>query len=119
MDQRLQELAAYCDTEVMLAVVGGKWKLLILFYLFRGTYRFSELQRALPSEVTHRMLARQLRALESDGLVHRTVYPEVPPRVEYELTPVGRSLEPLIGQVESWGAWYREYLREMAAKAED
>ncbi|MFD0552557.1 winged helix-turn-helix transcriptional regulator [Streptomyces rectiviolaceus] len=103
----------------MFAVVGGKWKLLIVLYLLRGKHRFGELQRALPADITHRMLSRQLREMERDGLVHRTVYPEVPPRVEYELTPAGRSLKPLMEQVESWGSWYRKYLRELAHKADD
>lgn len=103
-------MADYCDTEVILEIVGGKWKLLIVKYLLCGTRRFGALQRALPP-ITQRILTRQLRELEADGLVRRTVFPEVPPRVEYALTDVGRSLEPLVEQMDRWGHWYREQLR--------
>ncbi|KOT90105.1 HxlR family transcriptional regulator [Streptomyces rimosus subsp. pseudoverticillatus] len=112
--ERVEEMADYCNTEVVLSVVGGKWKLLILRYLLMGTHRFGELKRAMPT-VTQRMLTRQLRELEDDGLVRRTVYPEVPPRVEYSLTAAGRSLEDIIEQLDSWGSWYREHQRKLVA----
>jgi DNA-binding HxlR family transcriptional regulator len=111
--ERVQDMAEYCNTEVMLEVAGGKWKLLILMYLLQGTHRFAQLQRALPP-ITQRVLTRQLRELEGDGLVSRTVYAEVPPKVEYDLTPIGRSLEPIINQLDSWGAWYRQHLHTQA-----
>jgi DNA-binding HxlR family transcriptional regulator len=111
--ERVDQMAGYCDTEVLLEIVGGKWKLLIVKYLLRGTHRFGALQRALPP-ITQRMLTRQLRELEADGLVERTVYPEVPPRVEYALTDVGASLGPLVEQLDRWGHWYREHLRAQA-----
>lgn len=111
--ERVEEMADYCATEVILEVVGGKWKLLILKYLLQGTHRFGALQRALPP-ITQRVLTRQLRELECDGLVRRTVYPEVPPKVEYDLTEIGRSLQPIIEQLDSWGSWYREHLRQLA-----
>lgn len=117
MRERVEEMAGYCDTEVLLEIVGGKWKLLIVKYLLRGTHRFNALQRALPP-ITQRMLTRQLRELEADGLVARTVYPEVPPRVEYALTDVGRSLGPLVAQLDHWGHWYREHLRTRAEAQE-
>ncbi len=104
-----QEVSNYCNTEIVLSVVGGKWKLLILKYLLLGTRRFSELKSSIPA-VTHRMLTRQLRELENDALIKRTVYPEVPARVEYCLTEVGRTLEPLIDQFHDWGGWYRKCL---------
>jgi DNA-binding HxlR family transcriptional regulator len=113
--ERVEEMADYCDTEVVLAVVGGKWKLLILKYLLPGPHRFCALQRALPP-ITQRMLTRQLRELEGDGLVRRTVYPEVPPKVEYDLTEVGRSLKPIIEQMDGWGRSYREHLRTLAGE---
>lgn len=116
--ERVDQMADYCNTEVMLAVTGGKWKLLILMYLFRGTHRFNELQRALPP-ITQRMLTRQLRELEDDGLVQRTVYPEVPPKVEYDLTEIGQSLRSIIEQLDTWGRWYREHLRELASEASE
>ena len=94
--------------EVTLALVGGKWKPLILYYLTQRMYRFGELMRQLPN-VTQRMLTRQLRELEADGLVHREVYAQVPPRVEYSLTPLGMSLEPLLSTMDAWGETYLNY----------
>ena len=92
-----------CPVEYTLSVVGGKWKGAILFHLMRtDTLRFNELRRRL-TKITQRMLTLQLRELEEAGLVLRVVYPEVPPRVEYSLTRRGRSLEPVIRALESWG----------------
>ncbi len=96
-----------CPTEVALAIVGGKWKLVILEHLVDGVQRFGELSRGLPA-VTARMLTRQLRELEADGLVVRTVYAQVPPKVEYSLTGVGRSLRPLLAELRVWGESYRD-----------
>ncbi|MEJ8647139.1 helix-turn-helix domain-containing protein [Streptomyces sp. MS1.AVA.3] len=106
-------MAEWCNTEVVLSVVGGKWKLLILRYLLLGTHRFGELRQAMPT-VTQRMLTRQLRELEDDGLVSRTVYPEVPPRVEYTLTEAGETLRDIIGQLDAWGSWYRRRRKAQA-----
>ncbi|MFE1768255.1 winged helix-turn-helix transcriptional regulator [Streptomyces angustmyceticus] len=111
--ERVDAMAEWCNTEVVLSVVGGKWKLLILRYLLLGTYRFGELRQAMPT-VTQRMLTRQLRELEDDGLVSRTVYPEVPPRVEYALTEIGESLRDIIGQLDTWGSRYRRHLNSQA-----
>lgn len=83
---------------------------MILRNLLGRTHRFGELHRAMPG-ITPRMLTRQLRELESDGLVRRTVYPEVPPKVEYSLTEVGASLRDIAERLERWGAWYRETMR--------
>ena len=94
-----------CPTELALEVVGGKWKLVILDHLTDGAVRFSRLQREIPT-VTPRMLARQLRELEADRLIRRTVYPEVPPKVEYSLTDLGRSLAPLLTELRSRGEQY-------------
>ncbi len=91
-----------CPAERTLRLVGGKWKILILYHLAPGSRRFSELGRLL-TPVTPRMLAQQLRQLERDGIVHRKVYPQVPPRVEYSLTPAGRSLKPVIAAMCHWG----------------
>jgi DNA-binding HxlR family transcriptional regulator len=96
-----------CDVESALDVIGGKWKSVVLFYLLDGTKRFSELRRLLPS-VTQRMLTLQLRELERDGLVHRRVYAQIPPKVEYSLTDFGRTLEPVLLGLRDWGG---EYLR--------
>jgi len=91
-----------CPIEYTLDVIGGKWKPLILYHLFRGTKRFGELQRCIP-DVTRRMLTKHLRELEADGIVHREVYQQVPPKVEYSLTEHGRTLEPLLNVMLDWG----------------
>jgi DNA-binding HxlR family transcriptional regulator len=97
----------YCAIEAAMEVLGGKWKLAILNKLVAGSQRFSQLKRAMPT-ITQRMLTRQLRELEDDGLVQRTVYAQVPPRVDYALTDVGRSLLPIMDQLDAWGRWYQE-----------
>jgi DNA-binding HxlR family transcriptional regulator len=111
MRERVQDMAEYCSIEVAMTVLGGRWKLVILKYLLEGTHRFGQLKRALP-DITARMLTRQLRELEEDGLVQRTVYAEVPPKVEYSVTAVGKSLAPIAQQLQQWGTWYRDSLRE-------
>jgi DNA-binding HxlR family transcriptional regulator len=94
-----------CPVEATLAVVGGRWKAVILFHLLDGTMRYNELRRHLP-EVTQRMMTLQLRELEADGIVHREIYPEVPPRVEYSLTELGQTLAPLLHAMRAWGVAY-------------
>ena len=91
-----------CPVEATLALIGGKWKGVVLWHLLQGTLRFNEIRRRLPN-VTQRMLTNQLRELETDGFVIRTVYPEVPPKVEYSLSERGRSLEPVILALKAWG----------------
>lgn len=93
---------AGCPVEASLEVIGGKWKGVILYHLLERTYRFNELRR-LCSGITQRMLTRQLRELEADGVVSRKVYAEVPPRVEYSLTEYGRTLEPVVRALQAWG----------------
>lgn len=97
-----------CPVEVTLSVMGGTWKPVILFKLLQlGKMRFMELSRAIPS-ATQRMLTLQLRELEADGIVQRTVYAEVPPRVDYELTELGQSLKPVLLAMRKWGCAYSE-----------
>jgi len=91
-----------CPVEGTLQLIDGKWKGVVLFHLLSGTMRFNELRRQL-ANCTQRMLTNQLRELEADGLVHREIYPEVPPKVEYSLTPRGRTLEPVIMALKTWG----------------
>ncbi|MCD6045210.1 MAG: HxlR family transcriptional regulator [Gammaproteobacteria bacterium] len=94
-----------CPIGVTIKVLGGKWKLLILFSLNQGTKRFNELRREMPA-VTQRMLTTQLRELEADKIISRKVYPEVPPRVEYALTDMGKTLTPVLEALKKWGACY-------------
>lgn len=95
-----------CTVSTTLEVIGGRWKAVIVFHLLGGMRRFSELQRYLPG-VTQRVLTMQLRELEADAIVERTVYAEVPPRVEYRLTPFGHSLEPVLLSLRDWGERHR------------
>ncbi len=91
-----------CSVEAALEIIGGKWKGVILFHLIDGTKRFNELRRLIPN-VTQRMMTLQLRELEADGVVERKIYQQIPPKVEYSLTPFGRSLEPVLLLVRDWG----------------
>ena len=94
--------AYHCPVEATLDVIGGKWKALILFHLRDAVCRFGELRRKIPG-VSERMLAQQLRELEEQGVVHREVYREVPPKVEYWLTPYGKTLRPITDMLCEWG----------------
>ncbi|MCV9941244.1 helix-turn-helix transcriptional regulator [Boseaceae bacterium BT-24-1] len=91
-----------CAVEATLSVMGGIWKPVLMFHLLEGRLRFNALCRLVPN-ATPRMVTIQLRELEADGIVRRTVYPEVPPRVEYELTDFGRTLEPVLISLRDWG----------------
>jgi DNA-binding HxlR family transcriptional regulator len=99
---KLTENFPGCPVEATLSFLDGKWKGVILFHLMEGTLRFNELRRKLPS-VTQRMLTKQLRELEECGLVSRTVFAVVPPRVDYALTPLGKTLKPVIAALAAWG----------------
>ena len=96
------DCAAGCPVEATLDLIGGRWKGVILHHLLEGTLRFNELRRRIPS-CTQRMLTRQLRELEEAGLVHRRIFAQVPPRVDYSLTAEGRSLEPIVRAMHAWG----------------
>ena len=87
-----------CPMTLFHRLVSGKWKILILWYLSGGNLRFSEIKRKLPN-VTQKMLTNQLRGLEEDGLVHREVFPVIPPKVEYSLTDMGKKMLPLLKQM--------------------
>lgn len=92
-----------CEVETTLKIIGGRWKVLIIRELLLGVRRFGELERALPG-ITQKMLTQQLREMEQDGIVHRKVYAEVPPKVEYSLTSLGESLQPILNAMHEWGA---------------
>jgi DNA-binding HxlR family transcriptional regulator len=96
-----------CEVSTTLEIIGGRWKTVIVFYLLDGPKRFSEIMRYLPG-VTQRMLTRQLRELERDHVLTRHVYPQVPPRVDYQLTEFGHSLKPVLLSMRDWGATYRQ-----------
>ncbi len=99
-----------CPIGTTINVLGGKWKILILFSLSQGTKRFNELRREIPG-VTQRMLTNQLRELENDKIISRKIYPEVPPKVEYALTDIGKTLAPVLDALKKWGQCY---VRKMA-----
>ncbi len=101
-----------CEKELTLTIIGGKWKMLIMWHLGKeGTKRFGELKSMMPG-ITQRMLVSQLRELEEDQIVHRKVYPVVPPKVEYSLTEHGRSLMPILKSMDEWGKNYMETVIE-------
>lgn len=95
-----------CPVETTLMMIGDKWKVLIIRELFLGTRRFNELHRSM-ARVSQKVLTQNLREMESDGLLERTVYAEVPPRVEYKLTELGTSLKPVLNSMEEWGKDYK------------
>lgn len=96
-----------CDMTYAVELIGGRWKILILVNLAGGALRYGELKRKI-EKVTERMLTLQLRELENDGIVTRTVFPEVPPRVQYELTEIGEKLVPICLQLSDWGTLHRK-----------
>lgn len=104
-EKTVKELPA-CPVETTLTLIGDKWKVLILRDLLPGTKRFGELKKSI-GKVSQKVLTAQLRDMEQNGLVHRKVYPEVPPRVEYSLTPLGMSLRPILDAMRNWGQEYK------------
>lgn len=102
MASQFDERPPGCPVEATLNIIGGKWKGIALYHLLDGTMRFNELKRSAGT-VTQRMLTKQLRELEADGIVHRHVYAQVPPKVEYSLTEKGESLRPILLALKEWG----------------
>ena len=100
-----QESMYHCPVDAVLGVIGGKYKPIILYHLIDRTLRFSELHRHLPQS-TPKMLTQQLRELEADGIIHREVYPVVPPKTEYSLTEFGRTITPVLTAMCDWGKKY-------------
>ncbi|ASB87562.1 helix-turn-helix domain-containing protein [Bacillus sonorensis] len=105
-----------CPVEATIDIIGGKWKSVILFHLIDGKKRFNELRRLIPG-VTQRMLTLQLRELERDGIVHREIYKQVPPKVEYCLTEFGKTLIPIINQMMNWGMSHAGKIDEARRKS--
>lgn len=113
-DQKsVKELPA-CPVETTLTLIGDKWKVLILRDLIPGTKRFGELKKSV-GNVSQKVLTAQLRAMEKNGLLTRTVYAEVPPRVEYTLTELGKSLKPILDTMSNWGEEYKASLNQKQA----
>lgn len=108
--EKLDKLPA-CPVETTLTIISDKWKVLILRDLLPGTKRFGELKKSI-GNVSQKVLTSQLRQMEESGVVSRKVYPEVPPRVEYSLTDLGKSLKPVLDAMWTWGESYKETLRE-------
>lgn len=98
-------VSSNCPIGATIKILSGKWKILILFSLEAGTKRFNELRRELPG-ITQRMLTNQLRELENDKIIVRKVYAQVPPKVEYSLSDIGKTLKPVLEQLRKWGACY-------------
>lgn len=105
MKTKVKKTQKYFDCFFIMAmsVIGGKWKTVILGQLFTGEKRFGELKKLICGNITQKMLTQQLRELEDDGLIHREIYKEVPPKVEYSLTEFGKSLSPILQDLCVWG----------------
>lgn len=96
-----------CPVELTLLLISNKWKILIIRDLLEGTKRFGELKNSV-TNISQKVLTANLREMEENGLISRKIFPEIPPRVEYTLTDIGYSLEPLLNSMDKWGTWYRK-----------
>ena len=103
-----RRLMADCDMTYAMQLIGGRWKLLILATINKGPIRYGEIKNSI-SQITERMLTLQLKEMEQDGLLIRTICPEVPPKVEYKLTELGKALIPIIKDLSAWGTSVRAY----------
>ena len=102
-----EDILPECPVATTVSLIGSKWKLLIMRNLLARPWRFNELQKSIDG-ISQKALTEALRSMEADGIVIRTVYPEVPPRVEYSLTELGESMRPIIKSMENWGKAYKE-----------
>jgi DNA-binding HxlR family transcriptional regulator len=102
-----------CPTEITLDVISGRWKVMVIYWLLKGERRFNQLQRDL-SGITHRTLIKQLREMEANGLLERQDFGEIPPHVEYRLTELGRSLEPILLAMHDWAVEHGDTVRGSA-----
>ncbi len=105
-----------CAVEATVSLIDGKWKCVILFHLIEGPVRFNQIRRGLPC-LTQRMLTNQLREMEADGLIVRKVYAQVPPKVEYSLSPRGHTLEPILLAMKTWGEVNRDLFTQAVPEA--
>jgi len=101
---KLQGKLYHCAMDITMDYIGGKWKTVVLWYLRKDTRRFKDLKKLIPG-ITEKMLSLQLRQLEKDGIINRTIFAEVPPRVEYCLTTEGKTLLPILEELGKWGRW--------------
>lgn len=109
-----EDILPDCPVATTVLMIGSKWKLLVMRNLMQRPWRFNELQKSIEG-ISQKALTETLRSMEADGIVLRTAYPEVPPRVEYSLTELGRSMQPIIKSMELWGLAYQEQSRGGAA----
>ncbi len=119
MEERKRDVAQEQPSkgiEATLSVLGGKWKILLLWHLMNAPRRYGQLRRLIP-DITEKMLIQQLRELEADGIIGRNIFEEVPPKVEYFLTPYGKSLEPALHILCYWGDTHLENIQEQKNKA--
>ena len=107
-----KELFGRCPYVTAQKVLTGKWSMYIMYLLSDGPVRFNELQRRMPEEMTHTTLSRQLKTLEVEGLIVRTEYQQIPPRVEYSLSEIGQKFKPVLSALEAWGNEYIQYMKD-------
>jgi DNA-binding HxlR family transcriptional regulator len=119
IQEKIQNGDFNCEKELTLSVISGKWKVVILWHLgVMGPHRFSDLQRLFP-KISHKMLTNQLRELIEDGIVHREVYPEVPPKVEYSMTELGMTILPIVQMMYEWGKMRMTEIKKQMATADE
>lgn len=107
-----KELFGRCPYVTAQKVLTGKWSMYIMYLLSDGPVRFNELQRRMPEEMTHTTLSRQLKTLEVEGLIVRTEYQQIPPRVEYSLSEIGQNFKSVLSALEAWGNEYIQYMKD-------
>lgn len=106
----IEKLKSYhCPVEAAMGIIGGKYKAIIIYHLTEATMRYSEIQKEIP-QATPKMLSQQLKELEADGIINRVLYPVVPPKTEYSLTDLGKTLIPVIAALSDWGEYYFDLL---------
>ena len=111
-----KNLFGVCQYVTAQKVLTGKWSMYILYLLSDGPIRFNELQRRMPEEMTHTTLSRQLKTLEDEGLIIRTEYQQIPPKVEYQLSKIGEKFKKVLSTLEIWGNEYIQYLNFLEDK---